>query len=226
MPLEFPVTTRKVRLRSNNSAHFHIREFRVYNVNNGNYPNPLSETADNDKVGLINYVRSKEVDITCSGFYNSSTSAQHVADGSVQTSWITQKEGEKWIQFEWNEDITIGCIQFVNGWQSGEEWNSLITDYQVQYFDGTDWLDMSSMNVMNDINFAEEYHTFGLERDEKQIIFYFDGKVIRKTTNNFCFSESPIWLSLAIISWSGAVTDAIDGTSMKVDYVRYYQPKD
>ena len=224
--LRIPVSTRKVRLISNNKSHFHIREFRVYNENYGNYPNPLSENADTDIPGLVNYVRTKKVVISSSGNYNNNTVPNMVADGSLVSSWITQEDGEKWIEFEWNEDIKIGCIQFVNGWESKGDWNGLITDFKVQYFNGTTWVDISSMNVEESMNFADNYHTYGLEWNENQIIFYFDGKIIRKSSNDFCFSESPIWLSSAIISNSVEVTNAIDGTSMKVDYVRYYQPKD
>ena len=67
LPLEIPINTRKLRLKSKNKSHFHLREFRVYNDTNGNYPDPLSSTADKDVPGLINYVRNKDVSITSSG---------------------------------------------------------------------------------------------------------------------------------------------------------------
>lgn len=35
--------------------------------------------------------------------------------------------------------------------------------------------------------------------------------------------KAPVLLSLAVIKWAGAVTDAIDGASMDVDYVRVWQ---
>jgi beta-glucanase (GH16 family) len=72
--------------------------------------------------------------------------------------------------------------------------------------------------------FAENFHTFGLEWTQKELVFYVDGKVLRREKNTFCDHPAPIWLSLAVISWAGKVTDAIDGTTMEVDYVRVYQP--
>ncbi|AUP79711.1 glycoside hydrolase family 16 protein [Flavivirga eckloniae] len=75
------------------------------------------------------------------------------------------------------------------------------------------------------VDFSEEFHTYGLKWDENEMIFYLDGKEIRRIANTFCFSESPIFLSLAIVEWYGTLTDAVDGTSMKVDYVRYYKKK-
>jgi beta-glucanase (GH16 family) len=72
---------------------------------------------------------------------------------------------------------------------------------------------------------ARDFHTYGLKWNEKELVFYFDGREIRREKNVFCHSPSPVWLSLAIISWAGKVTDAVDGTFMEVDYVRIYQPK-
>ena len=74
-------------------------------------------------------------------------------------------------------------------------------------------------------NFARDFHEFGLQWTESELIFYLDGKEIRREKNAFCLSPASIWLSEAIISWAGPVTDAIDGTAMDVDYVRVYQRK-
>ena len=74
-------------------------------------------------------------------------------------------------------------------------------------------------------NFARDFHTYGLEWNEKELVFFFNGKPIRREKNTFCHSPSPVWLSLAIIGWGGKITDAIDGTFMEVDYVRIYQRK-
>jgi hypothetical protein len=49
--------------------------------------------------------------------------------------------------------------------------------------------------------------------------------VLRRIKNDICQSPAPIYLSEAIIAWAGAVTDAIDGTSMVVDWVKVYQLK-
>jgi hypothetical protein len=50
-----------------------------------------------------------------------------------------------------------------------------------------------------------------------------NGKEIRRVKNEFSHSPASVWLSLAIIPWSGRVTDAIHGTAMEVDYVRIYR---
>jgi beta-glucanase (GH16 family) len=74
-------------------------------------------------------------------------------------------------------------------------------------------------------DFGRDFHTYGLEWNENELVFFLDGKAIRREKNSFCHSEAPIWLSLAIIGWGGKITDAIDGTFMEVDYVRVYQRK-
>jgi len=43
-----------------------------------------------------------------------------------------------------------------------------------------------------------------------------------KTWETYCHLPAPVFLSLAVIKWAGPVTEAIDGTSMDVDFVRVY----
>ena len=223
--LEIPIETKKVRLISKSNSKFHIREFRVYGTQTETFPETLSKSADNDVDGLVNYVRKNDVKITSSGSFKNQKSENNLADGKIETSWISQIKGDKWIEFEWKENITIGCIQFINGWNSKGNWHDLISNYKVQYFNNGEWKDVAPLDVEKSSNFAKEYQTYGLEWNENEIVFYFNGEEIRREKNTFCFSETPIWLSLAIIKWSGSVTDEIDGKSMKVDYVRYYKKK-
>jgi beta-glucanase (GH16 family) len=79
---------------------------------------------------------------------------------------------------------------------------------------------------MDTIDFSREYHLFGLEWNKDELIFYLDRNEIRREKNTFCLSPVPVFLSLAIITWAGEVTDRIDGTFMEVDYVRVYQRKE
>ena len=74
-----------------------------------------------------------------------------------------------------------------------------------------------------DVDFSKEYHLFGVDWEEDEIIFYMDRKETRRVKNEYCHSAAPIRLSMAILaSWAGEVNDAIDGTFMEVDYVRVY----
>ncbi len=226
--LEIPVTTRRIRFSSENPTHFHLTEFRVYNVNAAGYPDALSATADTDKPGLVNFARDAATRISVSGFFNpdANKTVANITDGKLNSDWITQKDGTKWLELEFAEDKTVGCVQFITGWKDKNKWTGLVNDYKVQYHNGQKWVDMAVFNA-NDgkVNFARDFHAYGLDWSEKELVFYFDGKEIRREKNEFCLSPAPVWLSLAIIPWSGHVTDAIDGTAMEVDYVRIYKRK-
>lgn len=73
---------------------------------------------------------------------------------------------------------------------------------------------------------AKEFHVYGFEWNAKELVWYFDGREIRREPNSVAHGPAPVWLSSAIIKWAGPVTDKIDGTSMDVDYVRVYQRRD
>jgi len=79
--------------------------------------------------------------------------------------------------------------------------------------------------TMEGLNLAEEFHTYGFLWTDKELVWYFDGKEIRREPNFFINTAAPVYLSLAILRYeiAGPVTDAIDGTSMDVDYVRIYE---
>ncbi|MDO6801343.1 family 16 glycosylhydrolase [Wenyingzhuangia sp. 1_MG-2023] len=225
--LEIPVETKKIRFTSKHSSRFNVGEFRVYGVNeSGEYPTVLSQTADSDIDGLVNYARAKNVSITSSGSYKGNSSENKLIDGNPFTSWSTQQEGDKWVEFTWDQSITVGCIQFTNGWRDqSKTWHSLVSNYKVQYLKDGEWRDISVLDASKENDFSKEYHTYGLEWDENELVFYFDGKELRRTKNDFIYSEAPIFLSLALIKWHGVLKDDLDGKSMKVDYVKYYQKK-
>lgn len=73
-------------------------------------------------------------------------------------------------------------------------------------------------------NFSQGYNLFGLEWNESELIYYINRGEIRRIKNTGCFSPAKIYLSLAIFEWAGAVTDAIDGKYMEIEYVRVYKP--
>ena len=79
--------------------------------------------------------------------------------------------------------------------------------------------------VFDNIDFSKEYHLFGLEWTKDELIYYLDRKEIRREKNVFCLTPAPIFLSVAIASWAGEVTDNINGTYMEIDYVRVYSKK-
>lgn len=230
---DIPVKTNKIRFSSTDPQHFHIGEFRIYAPNASGYPvNEVSETADSDVAGLVNYTKDASTTFAASGQYiagdGRNTDPKNVGDGQVAAvghSWIAQDNGEKWLEITLPEEKEIGCVQFTDGWYGNNQWNGLIGTYKLQYWDGSNWVTFDEFDATNGADFSKQYHTFGFLWSQTEFKFYFDGQLFRTETNTLDHANTNILLSLAILSnnIAGEVTDAIDGTSMKVDYVRYYK---
>ncbi|MFI3247752.1 MAG: family 16 glycosylhydrolase [Rikenellaceae bacterium] len=226
---ENPIKATKLRLSFNDPSNNNINEFRAYGMSDNGYPDALSESADTDVKGLVNYVCEEGVRVTPYGVTSddAENSVSCVADGSLATKWSSNGEGTKGFEVEFSELKTLGCIQFCNGWQDkGGSWRGMASDYQVEYYDGEEWHPVGSMDVSESYDFAEEFHTYGLEWTEDELIYYFDGEEIRRIDNEFCYSQAPVFLSLALVKWDGPITDAVDGTFMEVDYVRVYKERE
>jgi beta-glucanase (GH16 family) len=205
--LDASVLATKVRLRSDNPASIHVREFRV--LSNGENLS-LADDAVFTTVGVFNRLPSKE---------------EYAVDGNPDTRWVSAKHGPKWLQLEWPEPQSIDSIELLNGWpQSDGAHRNLIGDYTVEVYDGESWHELASYDASTVADFSEEFHTFGLEWSEDWFKWYLDGELFYTLRNDVCFSDVSILLSMAILNFeiAGPVTDAINGTSMKVDYVRYY----
>ncbi|MCS6242585.1 MAG: family 16 glycosylhydrolase [Opitutus sp.] len=75
-------------------------------------------------------------------------------------------------------------------------------------------------------NLADDFHVYGMEWNEKELIFYFDGREIRRLPNIDCHRPIAVWFSTYIGDWCGGkATRAVDGTAMEVDWVRVWQKK-
>ena len=226
--LETPVTTRRVRLHSTHPSHFHLSEFRIYNVNPAGYPAVMQANADKAVPGLVNYAAASSTKITASGEFQADAPSKlpNLIDGNPLKTWVSQKDGDKWVEFTLAEEQSIGCIQFVSGFKNKNNWQGQPANYKIEYHNGQDWIEMAAYDEKSGpVNFARDFHTFGLEWTPDALVYFLDGKEIRREKNTLAYSPSPIWLSLAIIPWGGKITDAIDGTAMEVDFVRVYQRK-
>lgn len=88
--------------------------------------------------------------------------------------------------------------------------------------EGKERLPSVSHTYKPDVDLSAGYHTYGCNWEEDKISFYFDGELIWETDNQFCDHAGPMVLGTAILGWAGKTTDAIDGTDMRVDYVRVW----
>ena len=95
-------------------------------------------------------------------------------------------------------------------------YHSMNTGERIQY----------SEKYISEYDLSADYHTYAMEWNEKEMIYYFDGKVISRKENLNAHTKSAPYFSSAVIEWAGQVTDAIDGTAQVVDYVRIWQYPD
>ncbi|NQU41846.1 family 16 glycosylhydrolase [bacterium] len=72
---------------------------------------------------------------------------------------------------------------------------------------------------------SRDFHTYAVEWTPEEIVFYSDGQELSRQKNRQAHSPTPIMFSTAVLQWAGPITDALDGTSMDVDWVRVYQRK-
>ena len=224
LPFEIPIVTDKLRFSSTTIPHAHIRELRIYEPST-HYPNALSKASHPTANALVNHARNSKVIVTSSRSHRNQTTVNEAVDGTLRTSWVARGNEEKWIELRWPDPVTIGCIQIVNGWKRKGVWTDYgrLTNFKIQVADGSKWKEVAEIDAKDIADFGANFHTYGLLWDKDELVFYHDRKELRRVPNTFCHSESPIYLSEAIINWGGEITDQIDGTSMKVDWVRYYQ---
>ena len=75
-------------------------------------------------------------------------------------------------------------------------------------------------------NLADDFHVIAMEWNEKELIYYFDGREIRRLPNIDCHRPIAVWFSTYIADWCGGkATRAVDGSFMEVDWVRVWQKK-
>ncbi len=227
--LDEPVKARKLRVSSLNPASMFIRDFRIFSPSKVEYPEA------GDESGLTNLALGKGATMSTSGNYSGTYfhkiegAESSALDGDLSTAWVSNKHEKKWIQVEFSKLRKIGAVQFVNGWlQEDGSVRNLLSDYLVEYENKSgEWVELASYDAADVEDYSEEFHSYGIHWTKDRFDFYLDGELFHSEENKVCFSDTTILLSLALLNMDigGPITDAIDGTSMKVDYVRYYLEK-
>ena len=231
--LDKPLVTSKLRLVSHDADIVRIMELRVFPPSVQGYPSvfPNTKEAQPDVPNL-----ATGATIAASSVLRPELGPEKAIDGKLGTDsrWVSARDGDpRILTLSFAEPREIGCIQFISGWLDGEAWRGVVQDFRFEFWDGAAWQPVPGAqratlterprdpNAPPDL--GHSFHVYGLEWNEKELVYYFDGQEIRRIENEICHGESPIRLSLAIIRWAGQVTDAIDGKSMDVDWVRVWQ---
>jgi beta-glucanase (GH16 family)/predicted GH43/DUF377 family glycosyl hydrolase len=218
--LELPIETTKLRLVVRDPGRFSVADVRVF-APSDTYP-PAPGLPGGEQVKQVNLAAQAKASTT-SHFQN--FVAANAIDGKFgnESRWVAENApGPNTLTLEWPQKQRIGCIQLLSGWQDGDKRQGLISDFSLEYWDGMAWTPLAQAGG-KPVDFSREFQTYGLLWTEKELVWFFNGKEIRRSVNEWCHRPAPVWLSSAIIKWAGEVTDKIDGTSMDVDYVRVYQ---
>ncbi len=77
------------------------------------------------------------------------------------------------------------------------------------------------------VDLDEDFHLYGMEWDEEQLIWYVDGKPVRRLQNPICHAPVDLRLSTVIMTRQlekdGVDIGTMDGVSMATDWVRAYR---
>lgn len=228
-PLEIPVTTQRLRVVGRDMTRTSIAEIRAFAPSREGYPemadgewNPLPVPA-----GRPNLLSGAKA--TANSMLRPEFDPYRIVDGKVtnQSRWVgaDQQGGHHEVVIELDRPVEIGCLQIYSGWRDKGEWTQALSDFTIQYWDGSGWVDIAASGgeASGFRDLSADFHTYGLLWTPDELVFYFDGREIRREPNEFCHHPSPVLLSLAVIHWAGPVTDQIDGKSQVVDYVRVWQ---
>jgi beta-glucanase (GH16 family) len=231
--LEKPLLASKLRLVSRDADIVRVMELRAFPPSDQGYPSvfPNPKEAQPNVPNL-----AAEATVEASSQRSPTLGPEKAIDGELSTEsrWVSAKNGSpRVLTLSFDRPREIGCLQFISGWLDGGKWRGIVQDFHFEYWDGKAWQPVPGaesadlVESQRDPNappdLGHSFHVYGLEWNEEELIYYFDGQEIRRMGNEICHGESPVRLSLAIIRWAGAVTDAIDGTSMDVDWVRVWQ---
>lgn len=73
------------------------------------------------------------------------------------------------------------------------------------------------------VDLSKDFHTYACLWNEKEVIYYWDGKEIDRKPNTHAHRPGPVIFSTAVFPWAGSITAALHEKSMDVDWVRIWQ---
>lgn len=224
---EKPVETDKLRLLVRDSGRARVTELRVYPFDKQGYPTaaPDGSLPANAALNLASKAQA-----TASSAMPQYPAAKAIDGGlDVASRWVSADGAHSphTLTLEFDRKHPIGCIDLLTGTRNKKNgWDDPLADFVLQSWDGHQWTDIPGTDSRTErVDLSRDFHVYGLEWNERELVFYFDGRALRREPNVFCHGPAPVLLSSAIIRWAGQVSDRIDGTSMDVDYVRIYRAK-
>lgn len=73
---------------------------------------------------------------------------------------------------------------------------------------------------------SDDFHIYALEWNEKELIYFFDGKEIARMGNVNAHKPVFPFFSSAVLNWAGAIDDEnADGCALEVEWIRIYKQR-
>lgn len=94
-------------------------------------------------------------------------------------------------------------------------------DTNVHSWKGQVWDKQLAIKANADL--SKDFHIYGLEWNRENILWYFDGKEVRREINTFNSGGANIRFSTAVMQYLNP-TNELDMKSMDIDYIYVYQP--
>lgn len=227
-PLEIPITTDRLRLRIHDGGRISVMELRAFAPTRAGYPELLDAAgnalpAPADRQNLLTGATA-----TATSSLTAQLGPDKAFDGRLgnDSRWVTDDKipAPHDLIIQLPKPVEIGCLQALSGWQSKGKWLGTMSEFSLHYWKDGAWVEIAESGAKGGLlDLSQDYHTYSLLWTPEEIIFYFDGKELRREKNEFSHYPAPVFLSSAVIHWAGPVTDRIAGTSMEVDYVRIWQ---
>ncbi len=73
------------------------------------------------------------------------------------------------------------------------------------------------------VDLSKDFHVYACLWNEKEIIYYWNGKEIDRKPNTHAQRPGPVIFSTAVFPWAGSITDSLHNTSMDVDWIRVWK---
>ena len=119
-----------------------------------------------------------------------------------------------------SKQVTDPKQQFELDINEGHYPNKVNTNYHSWY---TGDRIQHSETYKSQYDLSADYHTYALEWNPDELIYYFDGQVIATKKNENATVPLFPYFSTAIINWGGAPDEKTDGSAQIIDYVRIWQ---
>ncbi len=225
------------------NPNFHIADTAI--IQRGGYWHSDMVTVEDGSLIITTDYKDNGIDNGPAGYYSSGIDTENLFEqsyGYFEARIQLPKGSGKWAAFwirshdgpENGEDIEIDIMEAPNFKDSGMKQNSVVHNVHFYNNYAPDYSKKIARAWIKGDPYSE-YHTYGLEWNENEYIFYIDGvETVRRSAKGDIAKECYLMLTAEIGGEDGIPTESWAGpvitkehlpSQFKIDYVRVYQYK-